>query len=266
MRQNGSLSAIRDRTCEGFKGKLSFSQGMVRNAREEWKVREKVFDAFTDRLLFRLASQGHFTELKRTISPGKEAVVFGAEHARFGKVAVKIYLLQSANFHKMKDYLQADPRTPRLAKGAVGDPRRRTIFSWAEREFRNLLLAREARVRSPMPIVQRDHVLVMEYIGDEEPAPLLKHAIPENPEEFAKETFEQLTRLTKAGFAHGDLSEYNILNQNEKPVFIDFSHTQPIEAPGGKELLERDLENISRYFEKLGVETQEMQEAIRAAF
>ena len=227
---------------------------MPRPSREEWKTYNSVFDQFTNRLLFRMGSQGHFDELLTIVAPGKEAVVFVANRKESDNVAVKIYRLETANFTKMFDYLRVDPRLQKLGKNTVGDPRRRTIFQWTEREYRNLLLAREARVRVPMPIAYSYNVLVMEFIGEGTlAAPLLKHATPEDPEAFAQECFEMLKRLTRSGMVHGDLSEYNILNDHEQPVFIDFSHGVPLKAPNSMELLRRDVENLCSYFRKLKV-------------
>lgn len=226
---------------------------MVRNSREEWKTWQGVFDQFTEKLLFRLSGQGHFDHLRSIISPGKEAVVFVADRGE-EQVAVKIYKLETAKFSKMFGYLRVDPRLSKLGKGGIGDPKRRTIFSWVEREYRNMLLARNAGVRVPMPIAYKDNVLVMEFIGHEAvPAPLLKYAAPDDPELFAAEVFDMVEAYAKAGFVHGDLSEYNIINQDEQPVLIDFSHSAPLKAPNSKELLERDIHNLCVYFERQGV-------------
>jgi RIO kinase 1 len=229
---------------------------MVRNSREEWKTYNSVFDQFTNRLLFRLASQGHFDEMQSIIAPGKEAVVFTAKRGE-DIVAVKIYRLETANFSKMFDYLRVDPRLPKLGKASVGDPRRRTIFSWTEREYRNLLLAREAGVPAPMPIAQRDNVLVMTFIGDELAAPTLKRQEPEDPAAFAVEVFDAIVAYARAGMVHGDLSEYNILNYRESPVLIDFSHGAPLKAPNSPELLRRDIEKMCIYFRKFGIACDE---------
>jgi RIO kinase 1 len=140
----------------------------------------------------------------------------------------------------------------------VGDPRRRTIFSWTEREYRNLLLARDAGVRAPMPIAHKDNIMIMEFIGNGfEPSPLLKQSQPHDPEEFAEKCFAMIEMWTRAGMVHGDLSEYNIINHNEEPVFIDFSHSAPLVAPNSNELLERDVLNLCNYFKKLGVKMSE---------
>ena len=220
---------------------------MVRDSREAFKTRDDVFDNFTERLLFKLSGQGHFDQLSRIISPGKEAVVFVAAKGE-EKVAVKIYKLETAKFTKMYSYIRVDPRYH-----ALKNSQRQVIFSWTEREYRNLLICRQAGVRAPMPITHRFNVLVMEFIGDAQPAPLLKASPPEDPAAFAEMTFAELEKLVRAGFMHGDLSEHNILNHDEVPVLIDFSHMAPMSAPNSRELLERDVDNLCRYFTSLGV-------------
>jgi RIO kinase 1 len=227
---------------------------MVRDSREEWKTYNSVFDNFTNRGVFKLSSQGYFDELQSTVAPGKEAVVFSATKGK-DLVAVKIYRLETANFTKMFSYIRVDPRYQTLK-----NRQRQVIFAWTEREYRNLLLARDAGVRAPMPIAQKDNVLIMEFIGDKIASPLLKHEPPEDPEKFGKECLAMIERLAKAGLVHGDLSEYNIINHKEEPVFIDFSHTILLKAPNSRELLARDVTNVCAYFRRLGVPISEKEE------
>ena len=54
---------------------------------------------------------------------------------------------------------------------------------------------------------------------------------------------------------HADLSEYNILNNDEELVIIDVGQTVSTRHPNAKEFFERDILNISRYFAKQGVDT-----------
>jgi len=231
---------------------------MVRDSREEWKTREGVFDKFTIGILQRLSGAGYFDELARVISPGKEATVFAGTRGD-GFAAIKIYRLETATFSKMYGYIRVDPRYDRLKNN-----QRQVIFAWAEREHRNLLLCRSAGVRSPMPIAQRSNVLVMEFIGHgTQASPLLKHGRPEDPEAFAKLTLEEIEKLSAAGLAHGDLSEYNIINHDEQPVLIDFSHSAPLHAPNSTDLLIRDVENVCRYFRGQGVELDTQKEIDR---
>lgn len=231
---------------------------MVRDSREEWKTREGVFDQFTIGVLKKLSGVGHFDELARVASPGKEASVFVATRGD-AAVAVKIYRLETATFSKMYAYIRVDPRYATLKNN-----QRQVIFAWAEREHRNLLLCRSAGVRAPMPIAYKSNVLVMEFIGHaQEPAPRLKQQAPNDPADFAKLTLDEIEKLAKAGLVHGDLSEYNILNLDEVPVLIDFSHAAPLHAANSIELLERDVKNVVAYFTKLGVKIDERKELAR---
>lgn len=221
---------------------------MVRNNREEWKTYNNVFDQFTNRLLFKMAGQGFFEELKHALALGKEANVFIAKKAD-NFVAVKIYRLENCNFNKMHQYINQDPRYLGLSNS-----RRKTIFSWAQREFRNLLKAREV-IRVPTPIIQKEHVIVMELIGyDNEPSPLMKDSPPKNPKEFSDKIIDNIKKLWhEAKLVHGDLSEFNIINHEEEPIFIDFSQATVIESNDAIELLERDLVNLCKSFKKLGI-------------
>lgn len=217
--------------------------------REEWKVWGNVFDNYTFRNLFKLISQGYFEKLKSPISVGKEANIFSAETKDGRMVIVKIYRLETCNFNKMYDYIKLDPRYTGLKK-----QRRKVIFSWTQREHRNLIKAREVGVRVPSPLTVLDNILVIEYIGDDFIALQLKNSPPSDPQKFFDKVIEYMGLLwTKAKIVHGDLSSFNILNYNDNPVFIDFSQTTDIRASNALELLERDIRNVCVYFRKQGM-------------
>lgn len=211
--------------------------------KEEWKVYKNVFSEFSLRSLFKLASEGHFEELDRPLHIGKEANVFIAKTKEGNEVIVKIYRLENCNFNKMHEYIASDPRYQKLS-----NQKREIIFSWTQREFKNLMIAREA-IRVPLPITFKNNIIVMEMIG--EPSPMLKDCRPKSPEEFLKKILENMKQIKNEGLIHGDLSEFNILNNDEEPVFIDFSQSTLTKSPRAKELYERDLNNIKRFFKKM---------------
>ena len=74
-----------------------------------------------------------------------------------------------------------------------------------------------------------------------------------------------MKKMYNIGLVHGDLSSFNILNFNEKPVLIDFSQATLVKTPNSEELLERDVNNIVKFFKKLGVKAEiaEIMEKIR---
>lgn len=218
-----------------------------KKTREEWKTYGNVFDQFTMRNLFKLESQGYFKGLVSAYRMGKEANVFIAGGAE-KDVMVKIYRLENCNFNKMSGYLSQDERYENM-KGQ----RRKIIFSWVQREYRNLLKAREV-IRVPTPLAVKDNIVVMEMIGDDEPSQELKDQRPEDPEAFLEEVLSMMRRLKDHGLVHGDLSPFNILVHEESPVFIDFSQATTTKSQGWEELLRRDVENVCKHFAKLGVE------------
>lgn len=219
--------------------------------REEWKVYGNVFSEHSRKLLFKMSSQGYFEELEAAVSVGKEANVFTATTKDHDRIIAKIYRLENCNFNKMYNYLAADPRY-------IGTSRnqRRIVFTWTQREFRNLLIAREV-IKVPKPITFKDNIILMEFIGNIDPAPELKDHPPKDPEKFFKKVIGNMNKLYKKGLIHGDLSPFNILNHNEEPVFIDFSQGTMIDATDADELLKRDIKNICHYFRKLGLKIDE---------
>lgn len=219
--------------------------------REKHKTMHNVFDAHTERQLFALIGKGIFEGLESPLSIGKEANVFTAITKHKSKVIVKIYRILAADFNRMYQYIRTDPRFEGLHNS-----RRKVLFAWVQREFRNLMVARNHGVRVPNPIDVGTNVLVMEYIGDKNNvAPKLKDALPKDPCAFLNKLMHELYTLYKAGFVHGDLSPYNILNDHEEPVLIDLSTATEVKDPHAPDYMERDLTNLAKFFVKLGVHT-----------
>ncbi|MFW6450445.1 MAG: serine protein kinase RIO [Nanoarchaeota archaeon] len=222
---------------------------MAKKSKEEWKIYENVFDNFTLNVIYKLMSQKIIEGIQSPIKIGKEANIFSAESSQ-GKKIVKIYRLECCNFNKMYQYIKSDPRFIDIKK-----QRRQVIFNWVGREFRNLLAARNSGVRVPTPITHMKNVIILEFIGDKNPAPQLKDMPPRNADAFYEEIIESIRLLYKKGkIVHADISEYNILNYREHPVFIDFSQATNVTDSMALSYLERDLGNLERYFRKLGKE------------
>jgi RIO kinase 1 len=222
----------------------------VNKSREAWKIYANVFDSYTLNLLRKLSGQGYFEELENPIALGKEANVFTARKKDNSYVIVKIYRLENCNFNKMLDYLKQDERYYNVKRN-----KRNIVFNWVQREYRNLMFAREV-IKVPTPIVCKDNILVMELIGDPI-APQLKNRAPKNSKTFMNNVLKQIKLLWKKGLVHGDLSAFNILNDDEKPIFIDFSQGTLTKSGDASDLLKRDLKNINTFFKKLEVSFDE---------
>ena len=218
---------------------------MAKITKEKFKTYEGVFDAFTNKNIFKLISQGHFEGLKSPISIGKEANVFSAITKDNEQVAIKIYRLETCDFNRMYEYIKHDSRFMHITK-----QRRKVIFAWAKREFTNLIKIRQLGIRVPKPITVLNNVLVMEFIGNKEPAPKLKDSVPKDPDKLFKKIVDYMKKLNTNNYVHSDLSEFNILNYNNEPVFIDVSQATTLENQQTKEFRERDIKNMARFFNK----------------
>jgi RIO kinase 1 len=215
---------------------------------EELKTKNEVFDKRTLMVLFSLLAGKHIDEFIGIVSSGKEAVVFSAKKGRRYR-AVKIYRVATCDFKTMHKYIQGDPRF-HLRKSS----RRQIINAWVEKEFRNLRRAGEV-VNAPKAILRRENVLLMELVGKRGvPAPRLKD-VEVDYEKFYKMIVQDMKKLyCEAELVHGDLSEYNILVKDDKPVYIDFSQSVITQHPLSKALLIRDVKNICGFFKRKGVD------------
>ncbi len=220
---------------------------VTRTSQERFRTDKGVFDTFTNRNLFELKSRSYFDELISPLFVGKESNVFIAKRGK-KKVIIKIYRVQNADFKRMFQYIKQDPRYDFLR-----NRRREIIFAWTQREYKNLLKAERGKVKVPKTIAVRSNILIEEFIGDDNPAPPLKDAYPENPKKFFTDVVKEMKKMYKVGLVHGDLSSFNILNYDDKPVIIDFSQATLVKTPNSEELLIRDVKNIVSFFKKLGV-------------
>lgn len=227
---------------------------MRRKDSDALKVTENVFDDATLRTLYTIVNKGIIKALGGPISTGKEANVFLAE-GEDRILAIKIYRISSGTFDAMEEYILGDPRFRNIRHS-----KRDIIFAWTKKEHRNLERAIEAGVKVPLPIISERNVLVMEFMGQgERPYPQLREAGLEKDD--ARAVFETIVKYigllyVKASLVHGDLSEYNILMNPEtkEPIIIDMGQSVTPEHPRAQQFLQRDLENIVRYFKKYDIQ------------
>ncbi|MDL2247090.1 serine protein kinase RIO [Methanobrevibacter sp. OttesenSCG-928-K11] len=220
---------------------------------EDRRVGSEIFDKITLETLYKLANQNYLDVLNGAISTGKEANVLKGVKSDSTYIAVKIYRIATSDFKKMNYYIDGDPRFNVRTKN-----KRQVIYAWVNKEFRNLKRLYDANVNVPQPITTQNNVLLLEFIGDKKgnASPTTKVKPPKNPEEFFKELLQEMYKfINDANLIHGDLSNFNILNKDEKPVIIDVSQSVVSDHPIAKELLKRDIETISREYQKLGVNT-----------
>jgi len=217
---------------------------------EDRRVASEIFDKQTLETLYKLANQNYMTVLNGAISTGKEANVLKGVRDDDSFVAVKIYRIATSDFKKMQYYIQGDPRF-----NLKSNNKRRLINLWVNKEFRNLKRACDANVNVPKPIVALNNILLLEFIGDDlgNPAQTVKNQKPEDVDDFLDKLLIEIKKFVEdANLVHGDLSTFNILNKDEKPVIIDVSQSVVLDHTIANELLERDIYNIANEFKKMG--------------
>lgn len=235
-------------------------QLMKEKRSEELDALEEVFDKSTLMTLYRLLNLKVLTEIHGVLKAGKESKVFLGVLKSGMKAAVKIYLTYPMEFRRgMIAYIEGDPRFRRAKRDT-----RSLIYLWAQKEFKNLQTAYNHNISVPKPILVEKNILIMEFIGENgSPAPLLKETQVKAPARLYRTILSNIRRLFKdAKLVHADLSEYNIMMLDSKPVLIDFSQAVHIDHPSAKEFLVRDLENINRYFIRQGIKVKPLEKTL----
>ena len=216
------------------------------------KVIESVFDFQTRMLIVKLMNNGIIKDIGFCVSTGKEANVYHGFGYENEELAIKIYRTTTAEFKRNWMYVEGDPRFKGYKKGTYS-----FIYTWARKEYKNLKRMKNAKISVPTPIVVNKNVLVMEFIGkNQEAAPLLKDVKLKKPNKIYSQVIDMMFELyEEANLIHADLSEYNILFYEKKPIIIDVSQAVLMDHPYAPAFLYRDVLNVNRYFRSLGVET-----------
>ncbi|HWM22074.1 MAG TPA: RIO1 family regulatory kinase/ATPase [Ilumatobacteraceae bacterium] len=129
---------------------------------------------------------------------------------------------------------------------------------WAIAEFAVLSRLWSAGAAVPYPIQLFGTEMMMEFIGsaDGVAAPRLAHVRPTRTEgqSLYRQLAEALVAVADAGYAHGDLSAYNVLVHDGRLVLIDLPQAVDLVGnPQGFTYLRRDCDNICSWFVARGV-------------
>jgi RIO kinase 1 len=207
---------------------------------------------------------------------GKEADVFLMERSvpgdptRHMLVAAKRYRsTQHRMFHRDAGYTDGrrdkESRVNRAVAKGTAFGKQAQAGQWAAAEFGALVRLYNAGAAVPYPIQILGTEILMEFIGDEDgaAAPRLAQLRPE--QDVLLDLWEQLeavlSLLARDGFAHGDLSAYNILVHEGRLVVIDVPQIVDVVGnPQGREYLERDVRNVGAWFVSRGLPTEKVEQ------
>ncbi len=148
-------------------------------------------------------------------------------------------------------------RDRRAVERMTAHGRRLLQDRWTDHEFNVMTTLWRAGVAVPYPVSFGNERYVLQYLGDRDGAAPQLAAARLDPDQLAsaaEQLVDGLHRLTDAGWAHGDLSPYNLLWWEETLWFIDFPQAVDLAAnPQGLNLLHRDVSNVATWFERKGL-------------
>lgn len=202
------------------------------------------------------------------LKTGKEADVFLIERATDSQstlLAAKRY--RSADqkmFNRSATYTEGRSvrrsRDARALKNASTYGKLVEASRWADSEWQYLRLCYTAGVPVPYPVQIMGTEILMEFIEDPDvpgaAAPRLQQTHPDDERlrGYWTQLVDAMRNLARLGYAHGDLSPYNVLAAGDRLVIIDLP--QFVDLAGndrGAELLQRDCRNMCTWFTSRGL-------------
>ncbi|MHB8566576.1 MAG: RIO1 family regulatory kinase/ATPase domain-containing protein [Nitrososphaerales archaeon] len=184
----------------------------------------------------------------RSIGMGKESDVFEAINDKGERSVIKFYRIGRTSFRstrKNRSYVSTDSQHQWLTINIHA----------ALKEEEGLGKALKVGVDTPKFMGREKHAVVMSRIDG-----LMLYSCTIEDIEDPKKTLMQVLEnerlsYTKAAMINGDLSEYNILYDGEKPWIIDWPQFVNTDHPNANELLKRDVENSVAFFRrKFGIQ------------
>jgi len=194
------------------------------------------FDAYDLLALSDFVKRGKVSAFGERIGVGKESVVYeaiGETH-----LAIKFHRQGRTSFkhiRRLRDHLTDKPKVPWLYAAALAA---RHEFAIMEKLY--------PKVSIPRPVACSRHALAMEFVS----GPSLNHITLSDPENGLNMILGEVAAARRLGIIHADLSEFNIMVDESGPKIIDWPQAVEVTHPHAQELLERDLTNVLRFFQR----------------
>ena len=204
-----------------------------------------------------LVDDGLIDDVLQRLKSGKEADVYTVLCG--GKVqCAKVYKeATQRSFKQAVQYQEGrktrNSRNARAMQKGTKFGRKQQEESWQTAEVDALFRLANAGVRVPQPYLCIDGVLLMELVTDANGSVAPRLSDVSLSEEQAVTDFHtmirNIVRMLCAGIVHGDLSEFNVLLDDQGPVIIDLPQAVDAAANNHAEsMFERDVNNITSYY------------------
>ena len=221
-------------------------------------VINEVLDRSTVHAMYDMIKAGTLLRVNGVVNAGKESVVFWATDQDENDIALKVYLVSTSNFKKRITYIEGDPRFKQIRKGT-----RSIVYTWTQKEFKNLKGAYARGIRVPEPIIANKNVLAMKFIGEKGVPAMTLNNVRATHKEY-ENTIEIIESLYhNASLVHADLSGYNLFRTKEGVVVFDLGSAVDTRHPRSLEFLKRDINNITNFFVRHGHEVKNPKDVLR---
>jgi len=210
--------------------------GMIRYNTVPYDGYALVFGGYDTLALATLSRKNIVSALGPKIGEGKESVVYKA--LSLGPVAIKFHRVGQRSFTSARvnrEYMPETGSCPWLLASRLS----------AEREYAALTTL-HPRVPVPLPVGQNRHAVVMGLIH----GPNLGRCRLEDPATVLDEILSGIRAAYAMGVIHADLSEYNILVEDGRCIFIDWPQWVETSHPNAEAIVTRDIVNLLTFFSR----------------
>lgn len=219
-------------------GRLNYI-GFVMRTRFGYVLNTAGLDAIA---LNSLVKRNLISSMGKSIGMGKESDVFEVLSDSGKELVLKFYRIGRLSF-----------RSTRRSRGYISVENQHQWLeiniAAAQRESIGLKKASKATIEVPELVARDRHAVLMSEIQ----GTMLFKCMPQDirsPRQLLYKILQDIRKAYGADMINGDISEFNILFDGEKPWIIDWPQFVQVSHPNAEEMLRRDIENSSSFFQR----------------
>lgn len=211
-------------------------RGMIKFTQVPYHGYALLYNGYDTLAVSHLVKKGTISALGTLVGEGKESLVY--EAIGTGPVILKFHRVGQRSFKSVqrdRGFLPDKGHCPWIFASHLS----------AEQEY--IALSKLHRTVSvPVPLLMNRNVVVMSHIGGAN----LNVVTLDEPRLFLDDIIAGISEAYRLGFVHGDLSEYNIMTEGQRPVIIDWPQWVAPSHPNAMEILDHDIRTICQFFQR----------------